>query len=343
MKVAVLTQGKDIPSTRFRVAQYFDLFNKNGISVCFYHAKRSAYPPPGLWSRFSWLVAELNHRWHQIRHINNSDADLVILQRELISTLPTFERFIKKPIILDVDDAIFLNKGGIAAKSLGKKAAHVVCGNTFLADYFAKLNNNISVIATPVNALRFCPAALTVNEKLIGWSGSSSGFSYLYQIEYQLSQVLQRFPDWKLLIVADKPPQFTLLPQHQVVFERWQPDIEVAAIQRMSIGIMPLHDDPWAKGKCSYKMLLYMACGVCCVVSDVGMNSDILAQANVGIGVDDEQWADAVSQLIKEDILRKEMGKAGRELIENEYSLNIAFEKWLAILQRVQLQHKVNG
>lgn len=337
MKLAVLTQGKDIPSTRFRVSQYLGLLSEKGISANFYHAKRSAYPPPGYLARLKWLVSELYHRWYQIREINRSDVDLVVLQRELISTLPTFERFIRKPVILDVDDAIFMNKKGIAAKSIAKCVAHVVCGNAYLATYFAQYNPHITVIATPVDTSRFYPATGQCSGKLIGWSGSSSGFSYLYQIERELLKVFDKFPDWRLLVVADKPPQFRMLQAQHYVFQLWQPDIEVAAIQRMSIGIMPLQDDPWSKGKCSYKMLLYMACAVPCVVSDVGMNSDILAQAKVGLGVAGSiDWAEALTQLIENATTRQEIGTTGRALIESDYSLQIAFAKWLDVLHQVQ-------
>lgn len=336
MKVAVLTQGENVPSTRFRIGQYIQKFNANNISVTFYHAKISAYPPANKWQRIKWLFSELYHRLSQIRTINKSDADCVILQRELISTLPTLERFIRKPIVFDVDDAIFLFKQGLAARTIAKSAAHIVCGNTYLAEYFNQFNKNISIIATPVDTKRFVPKQGGNNEKLLGWSGSSSGFKYLYEIEAELVKALVAFPDWKVFIIADKKPEFKQIPADRLIFQQWSPDVEVAAIQRMTIGLMPLHDDPWSKGKCSYKMLLYMACAVPCVVSNVGMNAEVLRHAMVGVGIDkQEAWSEALISLMGNPTHRDRFGAAGRVLTELEYSLEATAVNWLNVLRAI--------
>ncbi|WNO61675.1 glycosyltransferase [Rheinheimera sp. MMS21-TC3] len=332
MKVAVLTQGKNIPSTRFRVSQYADKFNSKDINLIFYHAKKSAYPPVSKWQRFAWFISEVTHRLGQIRTINNSDIDCVILQRELISTLPTLERFIRKPIIFDVDDAIFLRKKGLAAKTIASLASHITCGNSYLADYFKQFNKPLSIIPTPVDTSRFTPKPVSTEQLFLGWSGSSSGFKYLYEIESGLIDALSACPDWKLLIIADVKPRFKQLPDEKVVFIKWSPEVEVSAIQRMSIGLMPLQDDPWSNGKCSYKMLLYMACAIPCVVSNVGMNKDILQQAEVGIGVENiADWGAELTGLMNNYELRQRLGCAGRYLTEEKYSLDSASSCWFDI------------
>jgi len=334
-KIAILTQGKNVPSTRFRILQYLATFNSLSIETSVYHAYESAYPPPGLLRRLSWLLKEISVRFWQIVKINFSDVDLVIIQRELISTLPTFEWCLTKKFIFDVDDAIFLHKNGIAARAIAKTADAVVCGNSFLSNYFSKFNSNVYEICTPVDSLRFKPSDQEYAQKYIGWSGSSSGYHYLHSIESEIKKVLEMFPDWKLLIVADKPPEFKILTENDFCFEKWHPDTEVSSIQKMSIGIMPLEDNDWAKGKCSYKMLLYMACAVPCVVSDVGMNSEILAINEVGLGVpcDTNGWSQALTKLVSSSQLRAQMGFNGRSVIESHFSLVVSADKWFSVIK----------
>lgn len=329
-QIAAFTQGKLVPSTRFRISQYLNEFSQNEFNVTQFDALNSAYPPAAKWLRPLWLVRELFHRFTQLRQLKA--FDVVILQREMISTLATAERFINKPIILDVDDAIFLRRNGHAAKKLAQIATHIVCGNEFLAAYFRQFNPSVSVIPTAVDTHRFVPGKSQQN--LIGWSGSSSGFHYLYKIESALKTVLDANPDWKLHIVADKAPVFTQLTSDQVLFQAWSPDIEVQAIQKMAIGIMPLEDSEWTRGKCSYKMLLYMACGLPVMVSDVGMNSQLLNEALIGFGaVSEEQWIQGLQVLINDTKLRQQYGSNGRQLVEQRYSLTYCSKQWLKILQ----------
>lgn len=329
-QIAAFTQGKLVPSTRFRISQYLNEFSQNDFNVTQLDALTSAYPPVAKWRRPLWFICELFHRFSQLRQLKAYDA--VILQREMISTLATAERFINKPIILDVDDAIYLRRNGRAAKKLAKIATHIVCGNEFLADYFRQYNPSVSVIPTAVDTNRFVPGALQQN--LIGWSGSSSGFHYLYKIESALKAVLDANPDWKLHIVADKAPVFNQLTSEQVLFEKWSPAIEVQAIQKMAIGIMPLDDSEWTRGKCSYKMLLYMACGLPVMVSDVGMNAQLLHEALIGIGaITDAQWTQGLQDLINDARLRQLYGTNGRQLVEQRYSLSYCAQRWLQILQ----------
>lgn len=330
--VIAFTQGINVPSARFRVEQYKPLFESHNILLTILPAKVSAYPPADKYKRPAWLAAELFHRTKQLLTI--PDAGAVIMQRELISTLPSLERFIRKPMILDVDDAIFLRKKGIAAKYLAKSASHIVCGNTFLADYFSQYNNKVSIISTPVDTIRFKP--LLQDEKLIGWSGSSSGFKYLYEIESALAVVLKKNPEWKLLIVSDKTPAFTILPRDKIIFETWSTHNEVSSIQKMTIGIMPLDNSLWTRGKCSYKMMLYMACGLPVVVSDVGMNSELLKEGHIGYGANNSSdWVDALNALIKDFPSRFALGKNGRELIENKYSLTSCAKEWTLTINSI--------
>jgi glycosyltransferase involved in cell wall biosynthesis len=285
-------------------------------------------------SRPKWLVSELIYRYLQLRKV--SDFDIAIVQREFISTLPTLERCIKIPMVLDVDDAIWLHRGGWAAGSLAKKVDHIVCGNQYLADYFKVFGKPVTIIPTAVDVERFTPRDFVVPNKIIGWSGTSGGFKYLYSIEHSLSQILLSYPDWKLLIVSDQAPDFKLIPESQMEFVLWSVDSEVSTIQKMDIGLMPLDDTPWSRGKCSYKMLLYMACGVPVVVSDVGMNSEVLTHDFIGYGAKlEKDWFDVINKLINSEELRRKAGENGRKVIIDHYSTDVVVKLWSSVLDSV--------
>jgi glycosyltransferase involved in cell wall biosynthesis len=203
----------------------------------------------------------------------------------------------------------------------------IVAGNDFLADWFQQYNENVVILPTAVDTQRFRPAPRPYSgsgHSLIGWSGTSSNLPYLYAIEPALGRVLQEFPEAHLRVVCDRAPHFAQLSGEQVEFIRWTPEIEVRSIQEMTIGIMPLESTDWARGKCSYKMLLYMACGVPVVASPVGMNAQVLAEDTVGVGATTQQgWAEALLFLLAQPDERQQMGKNGRLLVEQRYSVAV--------------------
>ena len=329
-----LCQGESVPSSRFRIKNILTKLSAAGINIDVRDAHFSAYPPKRKIVRTFWLFNELFSRIPDI--FSSYYYDAVIFQRELISTIPTLERFTKKPRILDVDDAIWLHRGGWAANSLANRVDHIVCGNQYLADYFKAFGKPITIIPTGVDVERFTPSDSIAPNKIIGWSGTSGGFKFLYGIEHLLSQVLSKYPDWKLRIVSDQPPNFKLISGEQIEFIRWTEECEVSTIQEMDIGLMPLDDTPWSRGKCSYKMLLYMACGLPVVVSAVGMNREVLDHGFVGFGATTEKdWLNSITRLIDSEELREEAGINGRRVIINQYSIEEVTKRWLTVFDSV--------
>ncbi|EIU1689654.1 TPA: glycosyltransferase, partial [Pseudomonas aeruginosa] len=127
-----------------------------------------------------------------------------------------------------------------------------------------------------------------------------------------------------------------VIPAEKVEFIRWTETNEVETIAGMDIGIMPLADDLWSRGKCSYKMLLYMACGLPVVVSEYGMNRDVLARGFIGYGaVDDEGWYESLAALVKDPEARVRAGQNGRDIIERHYSLDVVCDLWAMVIGSV--------
>lgn len=291
-----------------------------------------AYAPPNKISRAGWLPCSITENF--FRALIANKYDLRFLQRNLTATLLTSEPLLRKPFIFDVDDAIFLGKRGKNAERIARLASLTICGNAFLADHFCRFGP-VVILPTAVDANRYLPFLVEAPKPMvIGWSGSSSGLKYLYEIEPAIFSLLQKYPHAVLKIVSDKSPDFKKLPIERVVYERWTADREVAVLQEFSVGIMPLEDSLWARGKCSFKMLTYMAVGIPVVVSPVGMNSEILSQAHCGFGPkNNDEWVDAVSCLLDDPSLSKLMGKCGRKLIEDCYSKDVIGPKLSSILK----------
>lgn len=334
-KLVGITQGESVPSTRFRWSQYVEDLENYGFEVAEFHSSFSAYPPALTIRRPAWLAATIAESL--ARTLRSNRYDLRFLQRNLTSTFCTWEPLLRKPFVFDVDDAIFLGPRGASADRIARAASLTICGNNFLADHFSR-HGPVVVLPTAVDANRFVPRAGSPNSTpMIGWSGSSSGLKYLFGIESAIKKLLHRHPDVIFKVVSDKAPVFKTLPCNQVVFELWTPAREVAALQEFTVGIMPLEDDPWARGKCSFKMLTYMAIGLPVVVSPVGMNVEILAQGPCGIAANTtDDWVDAISSLLCEPTLAGKMGLSGRKIIEARYAKNVIAPQ-LAKLLKEQL------
>ena len=324
LKVAALTGGRNVPSARFRVRQLIPALRESGVHVHEFIPRVSKYPPAAKWLRPLWGGAALAARIPAVLATHWYDA--VFLQRELVSTFLTLEPLTRHPRVLDVDDAIYLHRGGRFAERLARRCDLILCGNDYLGDVFSRWNKNVKVIPTAVDIRRYVPKKATGAEHLdvIGWIGTSANFKYLYEIETALAAVLKACPDVILRIIADDKPAFRSIQERRIDFIPWSPENEVKGIQGMSIGIMPLSNSAWTRGKCSFKMLQYMACGVPVVVSPVGMNSQVLSLGAVGLGASNQnEWIDALVGLLGDEKQRINMGINGRSIVKERFSIHV--------------------
>jgi glycosyltransferase involved in cell wall biosynthesis len=329
MKIAALTGGRNEPSARFRIGQLIDPLGQRLIEVSELPAFFGAFPPASSYQRPLWLAATLIERTLAVFRAHNYDR--VIFQRELISTLPSVERLVRKSAILDVDDAIWLYRGGLAAANVSAAVDLIVCGNNYLAEYFSRYGKSIVIIPTGVDTQRFHPMRnMNNHRKVIGWSGTSGGFRFFTEkIESELAKLLKKNSDWIFRVVSDKPPIFKLINPNQIDYIPWSEKNEVESIASMDVGIMPLDNSDWCRGKCSYKMLLYMACGVPVVVSNIGMNREILDYAPIGIGVPENgDWYEALEAIMIDENMGRVFGNNGRVVVEERFSIATVANQW---------------
>jgi glycosyltransferase involved in cell wall biosynthesis len=335
LTVTAYTGGMAVPSARFRVRQYIPELRRMDVDMLEAPSRFGSYPPASRALRPAWGMLALAERFHSAMRLR--DGDVTLLQREMISTLATVERWTKPPRILDVDDAIWLLHGGAFAVSIARCCETVVCGNSFIADFFREHAPRVVVLPTPVDTDRFCPAAKAERDtRVICWSGTSSGLRFLYGIEPALTAVLNGDAKRRLRVVCDAPPKFQSIPAAQLEFVQWSERVEVAAIQDADVAIMPLDDSPWSRGKCSYKLLTYMACGLPVVATPVGMTSELLSAGRIGLGARaTNEWVDALNSILEAPDSGGEMGAVGRQIVTRDYSLHALAPRMAEILRTV--------
>ncbi len=333
IRVVAITGGVNVPSRRFRINVLAPFLAKRNIELSELCPIISRYPPSSHLLRLPWFTAALVERLTFLYRSRGYDA--VILQREMISTLPTLERLLPKPWILDVDDAIYLHRNGRAAEYIARSCSLLVCGNYYLAEKFSQWNSNVVVIPTGIDTDQLRPIVKrnTTEAPIIGWIGTSGNYRYLKLIEPALTKVLECFPNTRLQIISNQYPTFLKHLGDQLDFRLWKPDIESVLLPRFTIGIMPLTDSEWARGKCAFKMLQYMAAGIPVVATPVGVNAEIFASGSVGLPAqDNKQWVESLSTLLQSSETAENMGASGRQLVEKEYSLKLVAKAWSNVL-----------
>jgi glycosyltransferase involved in cell wall biosynthesis len=338
VRVAAYTGGVMVPSARARVRQYIGPLSRFGITVREYPLPLGNILPRQRGLRPPWMAATALSRTATLAC--SWRADVTWISRQLLPAFAPIQALAKRPIILDVDDAVWLNTGGHRAGDLARASDLVVCGNRFLAQQFSSWNSNVTVIPTAVDTSWYRPRSSPTPDEssnaplVLGWTGTSGNFPFLYAIEGALQRTFAHCPHATLLVIADKPPQFKSLPASRVEFEPWTPRTELAAFARMAIGLMPLADNDWCNGKCSYKMLCYMAAGLPVVVTAAGMNREVLALGRVGLSAGhEEEWVDALIALLEDQHLRRRMGDAGRAVVEEHFSLHRLAQQYALLFQ----------
>ncbi len=306
--------------------------------------------------------------------VGASRYDLVFIHRELSPLgPPIFEwliaKVLRKKIIYDFDDAIWLPdpnetnklwqilKWKSKVKWICRWSWKVSAGNEYLADFARQFCDQVEVIPTVVDtnihrpaddrsfagapsASKSLPAAKLndggegdpgINPGItIGWTGSHTTLQYLHPLLPLLKELDDRY-NIHFLVIANKDPQFDL---RNYRFVKWSREREVEDLQAMDIGIMPLTDDLWSRGKCGFKAIQYSAAGIPAVVSAVGVNSKVVIHGKTGfVCRREEDWRQYLMQLIESQELRTELGENGREHIRKHYSVDSTKDKFLGLFQ----------
>jgi glycosyltransferase involved in cell wall biosynthesis len=275
--------------------------------------------------------------------------DVVIVQRKLLTALDLFlvRRYANR-IVFDFDDAIMYRSSrhkDQGSRQRMRRFAHmmksvdaVTAGNTYLAEQAARFidPDRIFIVPTVVDVTEY---ALKDNERdndgfVVGWIGSSATLHYLSSIAPALQKAARRIKNLKLKIVCDR---FIDIEGVDVIKKPWRPQDVSHDLTSFDVGVMPISDDPWTRGKCGLKIVQYLAAGVPAIASPVGINRDLVLPGETGLwaeGLDD--WEERFVQLAGDKKLRMKMGRAGRRLVEERFSLQETAPRYLEILKTVQ-------
>lgn len=321
-------------SNRYRLGQYVPGLYSMGIDlqICslldddYLRARFTGGALP-ISSMLNACLSRLGSLWHQ------NDFDAVMLQCELIPLMPGWlERaLIRKPYLYDFDDAFYLKyrnrRMRFVTPFLGGKfdnvmagAAAVTAGNHVLADYAKRYNSNTNYLPTVVDTTRYLPQAASRGGTTftVGWIGSPSTAPYLSELFAPLSALGQEGPV-RFVVIGGKAPR---VPNVEVVELDWNEHTEIDLINSFDVGVMPLPEDDWARGKCAFKLIQYMACAVPVIASAVGSNVDVV-NADCGLlASTSQEWTDAFRLLRNQPATRAKLGEAGRSRVVKHYSLH---------------------
>lgn len=326
-------------SSRLRTMQYLPTLVREGFNVqvapffddAYLHALYSGQGVKG--SKLGYV----SRRIRQMRTL--PQPDLIWLEYEALPWVPwMIERsFLPRgvPIVSDYDDAVFhrydLHRAAAVRCLLGRKIDQIMQRSKLVAagnDYLAGRARNagarqVEIVPTVVDLSQYTVRSEpTTNTSVqVGWIGTPNTWEVFGKHLYsQLNDTLAAQGARFKAVGAKLEPES--IGELDVV--SWSEDTEVRAIQSMDIGVMPLTDTPWARGKCGYKLIQYMACGLPVVASPVGVNKDIVEHGVNGfLAETDAEWRSAIKTFLADAELRRRMGAAGRKKVEDHYSLQV--------------------
>jgi glycosyltransferase involved in cell wall biosynthesis len=332
-------------SSRLRSYQYFKFLANHGFDCQYLPLHSDKYLDLLYSKKFLLLEAGLSYFKRLLNIFMLNRKDIIIIEKELFPYVPAiFEFFLRRlgfHFIVDFDDAIHHNydkhRNGFISLLLKNKipnvmkyASHVIVGNTYLMD-FANLNNisHVTQIPTVIDETKYCRINRFPEVISIGWIGTPYTSIYLNRLLPTFSNLYKKYGVKVLLIGANtKDFEFDFID-----CVSWSEDTEVADIQKIDIGIMPLKDGFFERGKCGYKLIQYMACGIPVIASPVGENCFIVDHGENGFIADSlEDWEPLLEELVINPNLRRDFGMNGFSKIQQKYSINSQLLKLVRIL-----------
>lgn len=348
------------PAANYRVYKVRDTFIRRGVRWVIVPAVPSKYFVVNV--KHGWIPARIHRdvmflvekslivrRYIQLAWYGPV-ADIMVLQRELCMTpspgLELFARAVSKNLVFDFDDALFaqqpwhdlgdsvmLETWRFQRRKVDRILSMVdgvITSNEYLADYARKWNDQVIISPTPVDTGLFCPTKRgrlpgARDSGVISWIGTSANLVYVRPILDCIMKVIRDIaPKWRFVIICNDLPacEIRVLRQAGAEFKVWRVQDEIRYFQETDIGIMPLRDDKWSRGKMGYKLLQYLSCAVPVVASPVGFNMEIVKSEWGCLARTEGEWYQCLRALVDDPDSRKKMGMKGRHFVEENFGLN---------------------
>jgi len=347
---------------RYRVAQYIPHLAAQGIDLeiapFFDREFFELVYQPGRTARkaFSFFRQAAARVQTVLQH---GRYDLMLIYREAMPVGPPIIESLlaaaKTPMVYDFDDAVFLpntseaNKWIAALKNPQKTGAiirrcdQVIAGNEYLAQYARQYNRSVHVIPTAIDVDLFVPAEERKSHGpvVVGWIGTPTTAAYLNALGPALA-ALTRTHRFEFHVAGSTNP--VALAGIDTKNVPWSLEREVELFNHCDIGVYPLPDDDWARGKCGFKAIQFMSCGVPVVASPVGVNREIVQDGVNGfLASTPEEWQAKLARLMNDAELRRRVGQAGRRTIQERYSLQVNAPRVAAVIGAALDRRRASG
>lgn len=347
---------KESPSQRFRFEQYFQILEKAGYrysiqSFLDSHNWQLFFKPGRIISKAFVLLKGFARRLFVL--VSSPSYDFVFIHREAAPVGPPviewlLAKILRRKIIYDFDDAIWLTdrkneslllkaaKWRSKVRNICQWSYKISCGNDYLCSFATQFNSRVIYNPTTIDTEHWHnPALYTVKKDTsiltIGWTGSHSTLKYLSDVEPVLKKLQHQYPNVQVIVIADRAPDLSI---PLLKFIPWNAATEIEDLMNIDIGIMPLPDDEWAKGKCGFKALQYMALKVPAVISPVGVNTKIVDHGVNGfLANSPEEWYRYLEELINNEALRKKMGVLCRQKVIDHYSVTSNASSFVSLFE----------
>lgn len=336
-------------SNRYRIYKMAEQMKQDGIEciVCPPYSNRlysKLLNRPGKCILLVITIITFFNRIFQLRHLRK--YRIAIVQQEMMRFFPPiFERLLKRwkiKLIFDFDDANFALHQLANSKSpsryydysktakIIKLSDYVLAGSEYLKNYAMQITDKVAKVPTSVDFERYTLKNVDGHKPVIGWIGTSSSLKYLEPMEAVFSQLRQEGADFSVKIVCNLPFEFSSV---ETIYKKWKLEDEIEDLKSFDIGIMPISDDQYARAKCGFKIIQYMAVGIPVVCSPVGENVLIAGKQNSCLLADTmPQWVEKLSLLLADGKLRKTMGQYGRKTVGNNYTIHKNVERVLGVI-----------
>lgn len=345
------------PGQRFRFEQYIDYLGQNGFEGTFSpvisaEGDKVFYSPGNYAGKLTILLKAVLVRLRNL--LNANQYDIIFVQREALMIGTTFfERLFAKSkakLVFDFDDSIWRNQGeavGANANLLFLKnpdktkdiiavADMVFAGNEYLADYARRFNQKVAIVPTTIDTVEYRPVPKPPHpgRVCVGWSGSFTTIEHFETALPALLQLKAKYGDRMYFkVIGDGNYRH---PALDITGLPWKKDTEIHDLSEIDIGLMPLPDNEWAKGKCGLKGLQYMALEIPTIMSPVGVNSSIVQDGVNGfLASGTAEWVEKISRLVDDESLRERMGRAGRQTVLDHYSVLSERDHYLQLFREL--------